>query len=81
MYYDKSGKNSRDPITVGVNNLHFVDWTTGVPKVLGVEDFSRVMESGGLFARKFDITEDAAILDMIDERLGIGPFSDLPPST
>jgi len=50
-----------------------VDWSAGQPKVLGVEDFSRIMESGGLFARKFDMTHDAAILDLVDAHLGFAP--------
>ncbi len=41
----------------------------GSPKVLGVEDFERLIASPALFARKFDMTEDSVILDMIDAHL------------
>src|SRR5919107_684846 len=49
-----------------VKGVHYVDWDRGSPKVLGVEDFERLIASRALFARKFDIAEDSAILDMID---------------
>jgi Core-2/I-Branching enzyme len=49
-----------------VKGVHYVDWERGSPKVLGVEDFERLIASRALFARKFDIAEDSAILDMID---------------
>ncbi len=57
--------------TKPVLGLHYIDWTRGgySPKVLGVEDFERLIASHALFARKFDMTQDSAILDMIDAHL------------
>jgi hypothetical protein len=49
-----------------VKGVHYIDWDRGSPKVLGVEDFERLIASHALFARKFDVAEDSAILDMID---------------
>ncbi len=52
-----------------LKGVHYVDWERGPPKILGVEDFERLLASPALFARKFDMTEDSAILDMIDAHL------------
>jgi Core-2/I-Branching enzyme len=52
-----------------VMGAHYIDWAHAKPKVLGVEDFERLFASGALFARKFDMAEDSAILDMIDAQL------------
>lgn len=50
------------------NNYRYIDWTTGGahPKVLVTEDFPKLKSSDKLFARKFDVTKDARILDLID---------------
>jgi hypothetical protein len=53
------------------DDLRFVEWRNpeiaGGPAILGKDDFSDIVESSKLFARKFDITLDARILDMVDE--------------
>jgi hypothetical protein len=51
--------------------VHYVDWSRGGahPKTLGVEDYDRIIESGKLFARKFDVRSDAEVLDMLDANL------------
>lgn len=50
------------------DNLRYIDWTREPsPSILGVEDFPTLVGSGKLFARKFDETLDARILDMLDK--------------
>lgn len=53
------------------NNLTYIDWNTGpqTPKLLTAEDLDNLEISGKLFARKFDITYDYTILDLIDKRI------------
>jgi hypothetical protein len=50
--------------------LRYLEWrdpaTAGGPAVLCEQDYDEIMSSRELFARKFDITQDAGILDMID---------------
>lgn len=51
------------------DDLHYTDWTqanVSLPAVLRQEDFPAMIRSGKLFARKFDIETDAAVLDLID---------------
>lgn len=40
------------------------------PDVLGVADLERILASGADFARKFDVTHDAAVLDELDAVVG-----------
>lgn len=51
------------------DNLRYIDFPDGKanPKILGLEDMSKMLESSMLFARKFDIDINADILDKIDE--------------
>lgn len=60
------------------DNLKYMEWLPddvelgeerGRPKTLRSEDFDQLASVPHLFARKFDVTRDADILDMIDERL------------
>jgi len=64
--------NSRLKERVMNDDLRFLEWRNpalaGGPAVLGKEDFGKITHSPKLFARKFDITQDAEILDMIDAR-------------
>lgn len=51
------------------DDLRYIDWsqpTPPYPAILTRDDFPRLQESSKLFARKFDQTKDAEILDMID---------------
>ncbi len=68
--------------TEAVFGLHYMDWWRGAPKVLDVEDFERLIASPALFARKFDMTQDSEILDMIDAHLTrrAGPVEQVVPS-
>jgi hypothetical protein len=54
------------------NNLKYIDWgkvDAINPRILDKNDFEKITKSEKLFARKFDITLDAEILDMIDQNI------------
>lgn len=59
------------------DDLRFLEWrdpeTAGGPAVLGASDLERVRASDDLFARKFDLTVDAEVLDLLDEAVGATP--------
>jgi len=50
------------------NNFRYIDWSAGGghPKILTTEDFDEIINSGMLFARKFDINQDEEVLNKID---------------
>lgn len=52
-------------------NLRYIEWSpnSSNPNTLVKEDYQKIIKSSKLFARKFDITKDAEILDMIDCRI------------
>ena len=52
--------------------LTYVEWpniNAWHPKILEKNDFEKISESEKLFARKFDLTRDSDILDMIDKMI------------
>jgi len=49
--------------------LHFIDWDGWHPRVLQTADAPALMRSPALFARKFDESVDAAVLDQLDGHL------------
>jgi hypothetical protein len=53
------------------NNYRYIDWSKGGwhPKVLTAADFPALAESSCFFARKFDLTVDVKILDLISTKL------------
>ena len=52
------------------DTLHFVDWEADpAPAILTSAHYERIVRSGKLFARKFDLTVDERVLDMLDERI------------
>jgi Core-2/I-Branching enzyme len=57
------------------DNLRFIDWDENVvkkiksPKILTIKDKETIQHSKALFARKFDITIDKNILDVLDSLL------------
>jgi len=53
------------------NNYRYIDWSAGGvhPKLLTRADVPRLAQSGQLYARKFDIAEDAGIIDVLDQTL------------
>ncbi|HXH18343.1 MAG TPA: beta-1,6-N-acetylglucosaminyltransferase [Chitinophagales bacterium] len=58
---------------IAQNNFRYIRWTTeGArthPVVLKKEDLPVLKSSGKLFARKFDMYQDAEILDLIDKEI------------
>jgi hypothetical protein len=57
-----------------VDDNHFhIDWGIDFhPKVLTQEDFEKLKDPGIFFARKFDLSREPGILDLIDEKLLCG---------
>ena len=57
------------------DDLRFIDWSRDNewPAVLTTEDLPALQGSPKLFARKFDATRDAEVLDAIDEQLREAP--------
>ncbi len=53
------------------DDLRYIRWpeNSDHPLVLRKGDFEDIARSSGLFARKFDITVDAEVLDLIDQKL------------
>ena len=54
------------------DDLRYVDWENpnpNVPAILGENDWTTIINSSKFFARKFDITRDSKILDMIDQKI------------
>ena len=51
--------------------FHHIDWSNGQknPKTFTIEDSECLMASGQLFARKFDMSVDPRILDILDKRI------------
>lgn len=47
------------------SNQRFIDWKRGNPYIWRLEDYEELMNSGYLFARKFDLQVDAAIIERI----------------
>lgn len=61
--------NSHLKDTLVNDDLRYIDWKdpdAGSPAVLGRDDFERIVFSPKLFARKFDMSVDAEILDLLD---------------
>ncbi|MFI5124748.1 MAG: beta-1,6-N-acetylglucosaminyltransferase, partial [Chitinophagales bacterium] len=63
--------NSAFRETVVNNNFYYIDWSKGGvnPKTLTTEDYNMLVASDKLLARKFDMAEDAGILDMLDNEI------------
>ena len=56
------------------DDLRYIDFTRpnpNRPRTLVVEDFNRILASPKLFARKFDLSRDEKILDLIDSEIVI----------
>ncbi|RZK24766.1 MAG: glycosyltransferase [Hymenobacter sp.] len=63
--------NSPHKASIVNENYRYIDWSEGAanPRTLTAQDFSRLARGHKLFARKFDITQDSEILNLIDNRL------------
>jgi hypothetical protein len=59
------------------NKLYFDFSKTqnGRPKVLSISDYNSILQSDAHFARKFDITQDRIILDILDENIAKAAIS------
>jgi hypothetical protein len=56
--------------TVVNDNLRYIDWSRGRrPAILRTGDLEQLKQSSKLFARKFDVTYDRKVLDLIDREL------------
>jgi hypothetical protein len=69
MFYQSIVMSSPLKDSVVNDNLFCIDWKNpnpNVPRTFISSDFERLISSGKLFARKFDITRDSAILDQLD---------------
>lgn len=54
------------------NNLRKIDWYAGAnPKIFGLRDLNYLLDSGRLFARKFDLEMDEQILSSLEQRIKI----------
>jgi hypothetical protein len=54
------------------DNLRYIEWPnpdSGSPIILRKGDFGKLFSSPKLFARKFDVTVDADVLDLIDQEI------------
>jgi hypothetical protein len=54
------------------NDLRYLKWPApgaGSPSVLTQADLPQILSSGAVFARKFDVTKDARVLDLIDQHV------------
>ena len=71
LFFQTVLMNSPLAATIENDDLRYVDWSERKisPATLRSEDFETLRGSGKLFARKFDPTEDEAILDMLDREL------------
>jgi Core-2/I-Branching enzyme len=68
LFFQTLIMNSALRDTVVDDNLRYVDWFKEPgPAVLTVDDLDSMLASGKFFARKFDTTVDAAVLDRLDE--------------
>jgi hypothetical protein len=66
----------------GAHAAHYLDWsdpTAYSPKTLDESDLERLRDSGALFARKFDETRSARLLELIDDSL-LRPGRPRPPA-
>lgn len=63
--------NSKFSRQVVNNNYRYIDWRERKPnpKILLVDDFEKFQGTDNFFARKFDLSTDPKILDMVDEHL------------
>lgn len=71
LFFQTIVLNSSHRDTLVNDNLRYIDWgRTPAPAILTCADVDKMLASGKLFARKFDETVDARVLDLLDERVG-----------
>jgi hypothetical protein len=73
LFFQTVLMNSVAPSELVNDSLRYIDWgpegTRRGPRILGSADLEELRESSAFFARKFDTSEDARILDLIDAEL------------
>jgi hypothetical protein len=73
MFFQTIVLNSPLRATLVNDDLRYLEWRNpalaGGPAVLGKDDLGKLARSPKLFARKFDITHDRDVLDLIDSRI------------
>ena len=54
------------------NPKRYIDWLSGpeYPKVLRMDDYGKILQSDGFFARKFDVNVDSSIYEKILREIG-----------
>ena len=77
MFFHNIIMNSKWSTSVINDDLHHIEFPG--PKTFTIEDINKLCESEDLFARKFDIDVDSAVLDKIDSEflhINISPFGE-----
>ncbi|MBR8836292.1 MAG: hypothetical protein DSM106950_20295 [Stigonema ocellatum SAG 48.90 = DSM 106950] len=72
LFFQTVVSNSHFKDCIFDDDLRYVDWehpNPTPPAILCKSDFDTLVNSPKLFARKFDITRDAEILDIIDQKI------------
>jgi hypothetical protein len=70
LFFQTIVMNSELRDTVENDDLRYLDWSREpAPAVLTCDDLPALVESGRLFARKFDETVDSDVLDALDRHL------------
>lgn len=70
LFFQTIVMNSPLAETVVDDHLRYIDWSSDPgPATLGAGHFESLLESDRLFARKFDVTVDPTILDLLDEHI------------
>lgn len=70
MFFQTVLMSSDHAASVVDENLRYIDWSVHPgPKILTIDDAPRLIASDKLFARKFDSSVDADILDRLDEHV------------
>ena len=78
LFFQTTIINSRFKDKVINDNLFYIDWDNPNPtrpRVFVKTDFERLVNSSKLFARKFDASRDADILDLLDQNLELADES------
>jgi len=74
LFFQTIVMNSELRDSVENDNMRFIDWSREpAPTVLTRDDLPTVLSSQKLFARKFDATVDAEVLDLLDAHIDREP--------
>jgi len=71
MFFQTVIMNSNLGSQVVNDSDRYIDWSASLPSpaILRENDLTKILASGKLFARKFDVTVDGKVLDLIDRDL------------